>query len=168
VTKGEDYVGFKVTGFLVALLPAVIKNEIDPNEMTGRLILALCAGGGALLAIFGDRPKSWTDAGARVFCGIITCFLFGPWLGQRFGLTDTLDGLVFMSGVVGVSSWYVMGTVVRLMIAAQNNGSMGEVLRRLFKAWSTVDVGPMSTGKDPAEKPALPQGGSGTAPPKAG
>lgn len=153
MTRGEDYLGFKVAGFVVAILPAVIRSELDIDTMTGRLLLALCGGAGALLALFGDRPKNWPDAVFRIVGGVISCFLFGPWVAKRFGMGDTMDGIIFVFGGIGVVSWYFIGSGTKVLIGARESGGLGKLIKNVLAQWLRVDPDKLSSPAKPPEKP---------------
>lgn len=134
MTHGEDYIGLKVAGAVIAAVPPIA--ALDINDVGDRAVLALCGGLGALLAILGDRPKNWQDIVWRIVGGIVSCFLFGPYAAKRFGLNADFDGLVLTFGVVGVLSWYFLGAGTKLMIAWQESGGLGRAIRAYVRQWA--------------------------------
>lgn len=131
---GEDYIGYKVAGFVIALIPPIA--QIDVNDLYGRAILATLGGLGAVLAIIGDKPKNWQDVVIRIVGGVISCFLFGPYVAKRFGFHADLDGLALVFGVIGIASWYILGAVTKILIAWQQSGGLGVAIRTWVQSWA--------------------------------
>jgi len=134
MTEGKDYIGYKVCGFVLSMVPPIA--VLDTADVLDRILLSLCGGLGALLAILGDRPKNWPDVVYRIVGGVISCFLFGPWMARRFGLDANFDGLILVFGCVGVSSWYVLGTVTKLIVQWQESGGLANAIKSWFRQWA--------------------------------
>lgn len=142
-----DTVEFKVTAVVVSLIPPLA--QIDPNNLVERSLLATCGGLGALLALLGDKPKSWQDVVWRIVGGIVSCFLFGPSVAQRFGLHVDMNGIILTFGLTGVLSWYILGAVTKLLIAWRDSGGLGNAIRAWFTKWASLP----SNGNGPSQPP---------------
>ena len=119
---GDGYFGHVMTGAVISSIPLIA--NIDVTTIEGRAILSLSGGLGALIATFGDRPKSYQDAVARIAGGVSSCFLFAPWIAERFNLNGDMNGMLLVFGVIGVLSWYVIGSVSRGLAAMRDSGSL--------------------------------------------
>lgn len=146
--KGEDYIGHTVTAIIVSAFPAVVR--VDPSDIWGRLLLALCGGLGAILMIMGDRPKNLKDVAYRITCGIVSCFLFGPYVARRFGYEADLDGIVVVFGMIGASSWYVAGSIARGLSKWQTSGGMWEFIKNRLCA--LIGIKPEQTPPESEKK----------------
>ncbi len=118
----NGYFGHVVTGAMINLIPYFA--EVDTGTIEGRLILSSAGAMGAAIAIIGDRPKTITDAMARIVVGVFSCFLFAPWIAKKIGLDSDLNGNLLVFGLLGVLSWYITGSVTRGLIAARDSGSL--------------------------------------------
>lgn len=136
LSSPEGSVEYKITAVLFGLIPPVA--QIDTNDISQRCLVALCGGLGALLALLGDKPKSWQDIVWRVVGGIISCFLFGPAVAARFGLHTDMNGIVLTFGLVGVLSWYVLGSFTKLLIAWRDGGGLGNAIKAWVSKWASA------------------------------
>ncbi len=118
----SGYFGHVVMGATINLVPYLA--DVDTSTIEGRLLLSTAGAMGALIAIIGDRPKTVTDAIARVVVGVFSCFLFAPWLAKKIGLDSDLNGNLLVFGLLGILSWYITGSVTRGLIAARDSGSL--------------------------------------------
>lgn len=128
MVENDGYIGHKVTALLASATPLLM--QLDPNDLAQRLALASCGGLGALLVLISDRPKTWVDFLGRITGGVTSCFLFGPWVATRLG-QDTLNGVLLTFGLIGASSWYVLGSATKGLIALRESNGV----RDFFVAW---------------------------------
>ena len=133
---GGLHLEYKVAALVVASLPIVA--QMDTNNIAERTMLALCGGLGALLALLSDRPKSWQDVVFRIVGGIVSCFLFGPFLAIRFGMNADMNGIILTFGLTGVLSWYVLGAITKILIAWRDNGGLGNMLKLWVAKWAAI------------------------------
>jgi hypothetical protein len=148
----HDYFGHKVTAIVLAAIP--MEFAIDAESFWHRLILSLCGGLGAVVAIATDRPKNWQETAIRMGSGFVSCFLFGPYLSQRFGQND-MNSHIAMLGVIGIVSWYVMGSVTRWLQKAKDSDFLallmkvksggGGLMALLMRVKTAVDAGDAKT-----------------------
>ena len=112
-TEDHSYVGHKLTSVIIAAIPGLVR--INSGEVLDRLLLAACGGIGAAIAIASDRPKNWQEACIRVGVGTASCVLFCPYIAARLSFDSQIDALIATAGVMGVISWYVMGSTSRFL-----------------------------------------------------
>jgi NhaP-type Na+/H+ or K+/H+ antiporter len=137
-SPASDYVGFKVTSYVVFLVPII--GQVDSHLPTPAklAIYAACGLIGSLLAIFGDTPKNKQDWIMRMLTGILSAILFGGAAIRRAGynLKDNFEDSMMVLGILGATSWYVVGTVTKLLIYWQQSGSLADFLKLWFRGWA--------------------------------
>jgi len=109
----HSYLGNKIAAVAFAAAPLVLR--FDGGNFWDRVILGLCGMVGSIIAIFADRPANWKDTTARVGIGFLTCAMFLPWLSRRYNMEDQIDAVVALAAVMGIVSWYLAGSTVRLL-----------------------------------------------------
>lgn len=158
----DGYLGHKVAALTISVVPVVA--QLDPNDLTQRALLAGCGGLGALLVLISDRPASWHDFVARITGGVTSCFLFGPWLAARFG-QETLNGLILTFGLVGATSWYLLGSATKGLAAFRESNGFWEAVAALARGRFRIELPdrkpPAGGGGGSPSSPSSPAGSSG-------
>ena len=117
-----------VTSLVVAVAPLVL--NFSSESIGERLLLSVCGLLGASLALFTDRPINWKDTAARVGSGVFSSFLFGPYLCRKLGYYGQIDSTIMVYGVMGLLSWYIMGSAMRFIKQIQTS----DLIERIFRA----------------------------------
>lgn len=130
VDSHHTYFGHKLASILFASIPVF---TLDLDEVVNRLVVALCGGVGSFIALALDRPATWQDGAVRLGVGFAACALFVPYLATKWAIkthTDVnLDSIIALAGVVGISSWYLMGSLFRFLKWLQNSDIVGTIIK---------------------------------------
>jgi len=132
----HGHIEFSLAAILLMAIPALA--QIDTNNVGERAILATCGGLGAILALLGDKPKSWQDIVWRLVGGVIACFLFGPSVAKRFYDQPDMNAIIVTFGLTGVMSWYVLGSVTKMLISWRDSGGLGNAIKLWLSKWATA------------------------------
>jgi len=152
VESHPTYFGHKLMTILIAAIPAF---GVDSNELINRLVLAICGGLGSGIALALDRPASMKDGAVRMGVGFALCALFVPYLATKWAIkTKTevnLDGIIALAGVIGISSWYIMGSLFRFLKWMQTSDIVGTIIKIKtgIPAGATVTPPPVTVEKTP-------------------
>jgi hypothetical protein len=126
----HNYAGHKLATLLIASIPAF---TIDGNELMNRFILAVCGGIGSAIALAVDRPGSWQDGALRMGVGFAVCALFVPYMAQwwanKTSTETSLDTVIALAGLIGIGSWYLMGSAFRFLKWLQNSDVIGTIIK---------------------------------------
>lgn len=173
MSNDSGYVGSVVAGGILSAIPLFA--NLNPEEIFPDLILlALCGGVGAFIAVIGDRPMGVMDLAFRLSGGVFFCFLFGGLVARRLGFAADQSGLLFVFGGLGFASWYLIGALSRGLVKFRDSGKLWQALASAFRqSWLTADKEPKRPRIEGHEGQKLgsgkiipPQGGSAAAPPE--
>ena len=169
------YLGHVVTSFVVSFVPFLADMD-GLNDGWQRLFFALCGGAGAALAMITDRPKNAKEAVVRCAGGVFSSLLFGLYIASKLGQTEA-NGVLTVCGVVGLTSYYILGSISRLLVEARDGNWLTAIARmKLGITATTTDpkgntttltVEPMKPAEPPKSPILLPNDlTTGPSPPK--
>lgn len=148
--NSEPYIGHMATSLTLAAAPLMF----DANTIWERLIIAACGLAGAALALFTDRPGDWRDVLARIGSGVFACQLFGPYIARKLGYADHLDSTIAVYGIMGLLTWYLMGSLMKLLKNVQASNLVERLLRSKLSIPDFKKLEEMPS--KPEEKPSEP------------
>ncbi len=156
------YLGHIVTSFTVAFFPFLADMD-GLNDGWQRLFFALCGGAGAALAMITDRPKNAKEAVVRCAGGVFASLLFGLYIASKMGQTE-VNGVLTVCGVTGLVSYYVLGSVSRLLVEARDGNWLTAIARMKLGITATstdtkgntttVTIEPTKPGETPKPTPS--------------
>jgi hypothetical protein len=103
--------------FVSSVLPfgVIDMANLEQDSFVCRVIYSLCAGAGALIAMFTDWPQTKREGVARFSTGIFLGALFIPFLGERYNFAGNINSVIAAAGAIGLVGWYVMGSASRFL-----------------------------------------------------
>jgi hypothetical protein len=115
------------------------------EHLPTRAGLSLLGGVAAYMAVSFDPPKSNRETAFRIGVGSASCFFFAPVIVSQYAAFQTPDGWIPVFGIVGLISWYAMGTLGKGLMWLQKSNLAEDLARARLGI-------PKPPGK-PADKP---------------